>query len=189
MGKGREEDLSESERMTYNTFTVRGQTAIDSITELREAGTLIRHLLENFDGHGSPDQLCGTAIPVGSRIIALAEQIDRQLSAGCYGTLEDVIDNCTALAGQRFDPQLLPVVTEAARTYYPETTTGEAESSEELYPAELKTGMSVLRDVYSGTGILLLKQGSVLNAASIASLKRYYDTDAPVSPVLIRRKT
>jgi hypothetical protein len=45
--------------------------------------------------------------------------------------------------------------------------------------------MVVLRDVFSGTGLLLLKQGSVLSDESIRSLKRYYDTDAPKSAVLV----
>ncbi|OQY18700.1 MAG: hypothetical protein B6I36_06300 [Desulfobacteraceae bacterium 4572_35.1] len=80
----------------YNTFTVRGQTAIDPIDDLHEAGSLIRHLMEHYDGTGSPDKLeaknipIGSRFPIGSRIIALAEHIDRHLHAGYYGTLESL---------------------------------------------------------------------------------------------------
>lgn len=184
-----EEDLSASDKIIYNSFTVRGQTAIGPIDELREAGIILRHLLEHYDGTGGPDRLAGDNIPIGSRIIALAEHIDRHLNAGDYGTLEQIIDGCTTQFHKRFDLSLLPVVAKAARDYYSETEQSiPAETKQELYPKDLSGGMVVLRDVYSGTGLLLLKQGSVLNEESIKSLKRYYDTDPPQQPVLVLKK-
>ncbi|MCD6525680.1 MAG: response regulator [Desulfuromonas sp.] len=185
----REEDLTASEKIIYNTFTVRGQTAIGPIDDLREAGIILRHLMERYDGKGGPDQLTGDNIPIGSRIIALAEHIDRHLNAGDCGTLEQIIDGCKTQFSKRFDLRLLPIVAKAARAYYSETEqAGLPDSRQELFPKDLSTGMVVLRDVYSGTGLLLLKQGSVLNEESIKSLKRYYDTDTPKQPVLVLKK-
>lgn len=184
-----EEELSESEKVIFNSYTVRSQTAIGPISDLHEAGKLIRHITEKFDGSGSPDHLTGDQIPLGSRILTIAEYIDRRFNSGSYGiygVLEQIIDSCNSQAGTRFDADLVPIVAESARLYYSESTSSETENTrEELYPIDLKVGMVVLRDVYSGTGILLLKQGSNLSSESISALKRYYDTDPPDGPVLI----
>lgn len=40
------------------------------------AAELVRHHLERFDGEGYPDGLAGDAIPLGSRIIAVADALD-----------------------------------------------------------------------------------------------------------------
>lgn len=187
-----EEELTASEKILFNSYTVRSQTAISAISDLQEAGKLIRHITEEFNGKGSPDRLAGKDIPRGSRIIALAEYIDRKFNSGTYGiygVLEQVIDSCTEQAKTRFDPKLIPIVAEASRLHYSESKSAESENTrQELYPIDLKVDMVVLRDVYSGTGVLLLKQGSTLNSESITALKRYYDIDPPEGPVLVLRK-
>ncbi|PLX90916.1 MAG: phosphohydrolase [Desulfuromonas sp.] len=181
-----ESELTPDEKRIYNSFSVRGQTAIDPIVELRQAGIIIRHLMENYDGSGSPDRLKGTDIPIGSRIIRLAEHIDRQLCAGRYGTLEQIIESCEGQLGSTYDPKLLTRIGRIAQEYYSGAEQAEGHSTRrELYPEALEPGMVVLRDVFSGTGLLLLKQGSVLSDESIRSLKRYYDTDTPKSAVLV----
>lgn len=181
-----DKERSESEKLIFSSYTVRGQTAIDPIVDLRAAGVIIRHILERYDGKGYPDKLKGDKIPIGSRIIAIAEHIDRHISGGHSGTLERIIDSCANEKGGCFDPELLPVVANAARSYYSESTeSAPANTRSELYPNDLQCGMVVLRDVYSGTGLLLLKQGSVLSEESISALKRYYRTDPPKQPVLV----
>lgn len=188
----KENELTASDKVIFSSYTVRSQTVLSPIDDLQEAGELIRHITEQFDGSGTPDHLAGELIPQGSRIISIAEYINRKFNSGTYGIygiLEQVIDDCTDNAGTRFDPKLVPLVAEAARQYYSEGESSETGNTrEELYPKDLKVGMFVLRDVYSGTGILLLKQGSSLNDESITALKRYYDTDPPDGPVLILKK-
>jgi len=181
-----EHERSESEKLLFASYTVRGQTAIDPIVELREAGVIIRHLMENYSGGGYPDKLKGDKIPIGSRIIAIAEHLDRHISAGHSGSLERIIDACSSEQQGRFDPELLPIVAAAARSYYSESSdSAPANTRLELYPKDLECNMVVLRDVYSGTGLLLLKQGSVLSEESISALKRFYRTDPPETGVLV----
>lgn len=186
-----EEDLTANEKEIFNSYTVRSQTAIGAIADLHEAGQIIRHITEEFDGKGSPDHLSAENIPVGSRIIAIAEYVDRKFKSGrfaLYDSLAQVIELCMTHAGTRFDPKLIPIVAEAAELHYAQNDSEETKiDREELYPIDLKEGMIVSRDVYSGTGILLLKQGSALSRESISALKRYYETDPPEGPVLILR--
>jgi HD-GYP domain-containing protein (c-di-GMP phosphodiesterase class II) len=41
---------------------------------------LIRHHHENINGTGFPDKLAGMQIPIGARILAYADQLDKR----CY---------------------------------------------------------------------------------------------------------
>ena len=69
--------LTPDEMVEYKKHPILGQSAVDAVEGLRDAGVLIRHHHESFDGSGFPDGLKGTAIPLGSRIIAIADAFDR----------------------------------------------------------------------------------------------------------------
>lgn len=55
---------------------VRGQAVVECIDGFKEVGKIIRHHHERYDGKGYPDNLRGREIPLGSRIIAIADRID-----------------------------------------------------------------------------------------------------------------
>lgn len=76
----KEEDEMDREALReYMRHPVRGQAAIDSVEDLREAGILIRHHHEWYNGTGFPDQLSGRKIPLGARIIAIADFTDKTI--------------------------------------------------------------------------------------------------------------
>lgn len=74
---------------------------------------MIRHHHENFDGSGYPSGLRGQAIPLGSRIIAVAD-IFVALTAGRgnHRTLspQEAINFLRNLAGKRFDPEIVSLL-------------------------------------------------------------------------------
>ena len=182
----KEEQLDDEERKIYEQFPVRSQTALSPITELQQAGVLIRHLLERFDGSGVPDHLAAEDIPLGSRILSLAEALDRSMSESASDPLEIVLEHIKEDLGTRFDPALFKALAEAAHVHYNAITNIlEGASRQECGPSALRPGMMILRDVYSGTGLLLLKKGVVLSESNINSIKRYYDMDPPERDVLV----
>ncbi|GAA5175708.1 HD domain-containing protein [Niveibacterium umoris] len=63
---------------TMRTHPERGQRILASLGVSRadSVGLAIRHHHEQFDGQGYPDRLAGEAIPVVSRIIAMADTYD-----------------------------------------------------------------------------------------------------------------
>jgi HD-GYP domain-containing protein (c-di-GMP phosphodiesterase class II) len=74
---------------------------------------MIRHHHENFDGSGYPDGLSGEEIPVGARIIMIADTIDAMTTDRPYRramSLAKALEELEKYAGSQFDPQLVRVV-------------------------------------------------------------------------------
>ena len=53
-----------------------GAELVRNINLLKGAGPVIRHHHENYDGTGYPDGLAGENIPLGARIVAIAEAVE-----------------------------------------------------------------------------------------------------------------
>ncbi|MEO8463182.1 MAG: diguanylate cyclase [Chloroflexota bacterium] len=87
-----------------------GQVIIDQVATVKDAGKLILHHHEKFSGHGYPHGLRGTDIPIGARIIAIADAYDAMVSDRPYRA---AIGHTAAVAELRehatgqFDPDLV----------------------------------------------------------------------------------
>ncbi len=183
------EQMNFAEREEYLQHPIRGQAAIDRIEELREAGLLIRSHHENYDGSGFPDGLKKADIPLGARIIALTDYIDKKIRKAMGATGFELLRKEVELQkGTLFDPKLIPAVFEQAEAFYKKIRPKTDHIEIELLPNDLQEGMEASRDVFSGTGILLLTKGTVLAASSIALLKRYYELDPPNQGIFISVK-
>ena len=69
---------------------------------------IIRHLREWYDGSGHPCGLVATAIPLGSRMLAVAEAFDAMTSDRAYRrrkSIDAAVAEIRALAARQFDPQ------------------------------------------------------------------------------------
>ncbi|MBI5741106.1 MAG: response regulator [Nitrospirae bacterium] len=180
------DEMDKEERNEYMQHPVRGQAAIDSIEDLRAAGVLIRHHHEWFNGFGFPDGLSAGKIPLGARIIAVADFMDKTIKKDPENTVEAAIDKLRNWLGTRFDSQILPYLEAQVRSVYAKLLTKHRALFEaELGVNDLKEGMVLSRDVKSGTGLVLLTRGSVLNFKSILSLRRYYDLDPSKSGIFV----
>jgi len=180
------EDLETGLTVEYRLHPVRGQAAIDVVDDLRSVGTLIRHHHENHDGSGFPDGLSGAEIPLGARIIALADGFDREISGNpADNAFETACESLAQKLGTRFDPELLQPVADAARGKYRRLMEQSGMVEVELSCGELRRGMIVAHEVRSGTGLLLLAKGEVLDDMNISALRRYYHIDAPAGGVTV----
>jgi hypothetical protein len=71
-----------------------------------EITAMVRHHHERLDGHGYPDRLAGTAIPLGARIIAVADTFDALTSSRAYrraATQKKAIEILNEGAGSQLD--------------------------------------------------------------------------------------
>jgi len=82
-----------------------GSEMIKNINLLKGAVAIVRHHHENFDGTGYPDGIKGEAIPLGARIVAVAEAVDEMRMSGLA---EEKVRAMLKLGQEtRFDPEIV----------------------------------------------------------------------------------
>jgi len=173
--------MTREELGIFLQHAVRGQTAVDEVEELREAGVLIRHHHEQFGGGGFPDGLCGLDIPLGSRIIAFADYVDRELEEERgEAAVRKVLEKAAKELGHQLDPALFPLMEpHILALYLPARSQHDEGAEKELRPKQLMSGMLVTRNLYTGAGLLLLAKGTFLDTHNIATVVRHYSIDPP----------
>lgn len=171
-------DLDEKERQAYRSHVIRGQAAIDMVPALRDIGVLIRHHHECFNGSGFPEKLRGEKIPLGARLICAADIFERLLIQ--YPEADALDASIKALApqwGKALDPALRLALEEGAREVYRHLDISAEVLEAKVSPKELEIDMQLRHDLYSGTGVLLLKQGTVFDEAAIEAVRRCFMID------------
>jgi putative nucleotidyltransferase with HDIG domain len=71
---------------------------------------MVRHHHEMVDGSGYPDHLKGEVIPLGARIISVADCFDTMISERKYKrgrTVDDALDELRRCSGTQFDPDVV----------------------------------------------------------------------------------
>ena len=79
----------------------------------------VLHHHERWDGHGYPENLAGEQIPIGSRIILVADAYDAMLSDRTYRpslSPEAAVDELARCAGTQFDPVVVEIFLEGLAT-------------------------------------------------------------------------
>lgn len=107
------EPLTLSEWKAITKHPVKGSEIMDRVPGLGDISRTIRHHHERFDGEGYPDGLKGDAIPLESRIIAVADTYDALTSARPYRPAMAAAEARAELervAGTQLDPDLVRVL-------------------------------------------------------------------------------
>jgi len=102
-----------------------GAGFIAQIEELSEVARVIRHHHERIDGLGYPDRLKGDAIPLLSRILAVADAFEAMTSHRPHRRAMPVADAARELhnhAGEQFDPDVVRAATDVINRYHTDAT-------------------------------------------------------------------
>jgi HD-GYP domain-containing protein (c-di-GMP phosphodiesterase class II) len=165
--------LSSDERMEMIKFPVKGELALMALEQLHGTAKLIRSHRERFDGTGYPDHLSGQSIPLGARILSVAEDYESALMGSSYAKpLKPAEATLLIQAGKstRYDPDVVDAFLKAlvgARSAPESTPELTLRSGQILY------GMTLSRDLITQGGNLLLSKGHVLNEHLIEQIRGF----------------
>ena len=172
--------LSEPERMLIRRHPGVGADSVGHLSRLKSVALMIQAHHERYDGHGYPNSLKGEQIPLGARVIAVADGYDH-ITAPYYGepipALEaEAIKYLRAERGRAFDPAVVDAFLGAAAS---------SQRQERTVPiAELTEGMVLAGNLVSPQEILLAAKGTVLTAALIGRLQAMPKTTRPTQAVI-----
>ncbi|HEY4745861.1 MAG TPA: HD domain-containing phosphohydrolase, partial [Desulfuromonadaceae bacterium] len=175
------EALPEHQRKIYQTHAVRGQFLLSQFDWLKEAGVIIRHHHEEVNGSGMPDHLVGSEIPLGSRIIAIADYLDRTTNHAKDGTMfYTAFRKVKMLAGRCFDKELIGLFEEIAPRIL-ERPRLSIDQKEFIPLRELSQGCVMYDDLYSGSRIVLAERGEEVSEKHMELIRRALEIDPPAS--------
>jgi putative nucleotidyltransferase with HDIG domain len=101
--------LTPEERAIIESHSERGAQLVSTVSQLEDIVPVIRHHHERWDGRGYPARLAGQDIPLGSRLIMLADTIDAMTSDRPYRAAlskDVVLAELDRMSGIQFDPEL-----------------------------------------------------------------------------------
>ena len=107
--------LTEDEFEAIKPFPAAGAELVSRIEGMEPIIPWIRHSHERLDGTGYPDGLGGEAIPMGARILHVADAYDSMTSKRTYRpalTLHQALSELRAGAGTQFDPNCVTALEE-----------------------------------------------------------------------------
>lgn len=102
--------LTEDEFKTIQRHPVTALEILSSISFLSDERPIILHHHERYDGKGYPNGLSGENIPLGARILAVADALDTMLSPRTYKEpypVDRVRTELAEQAGKQFDPNIV----------------------------------------------------------------------------------
>jgi diguanylate cyclase (GGDEF)-like protein/putative nucleotidyltransferase with HDIG domain len=110
--------LNPEEWDTMKTHVTYGGRLLEALEPLARIREMVLHHHEFFDGSGYPDALAGAKIPLGARIITIADSYDTITSDRSYKkgrSAEEALAEVERCANTQFDPELVVAFVRAMR--------------------------------------------------------------------------
>ena len=186
----REEAWTLEERKLYRMHPKLGQDTVHFISRLDYVGLLIRSHHERYDGQGYPDRLTEEEIPIGARVITVADAYDRvaNLRIDVDGSVkgirvsegrlseEEVYQRAAVMHLRKgshlsYDPDIVK------RTLSFLKDKGAYREDRKVDVEDLCGGMVLARPLYSTGGRFLLPAETVLTDSIIRKIRAIHEND------------
>ena len=154
-----------------------GAELLEEVPGLAYVAQCVRYHHEWFDGRGFPGELQGDQIPLGARLIAVANAFDHALyptgkreSGGKSGALEEV----RKLAARNFDPLVVAAMMEEVSkdSWTPEV------GLVGIDIFDLEPGMTLARGLRTFDGKIVAAKGHVLRNGDVDRIRRLAKTNS-----------
>jgi response regulator RpfG family c-di-GMP phosphodiesterase len=164
--------LAPAEAAQYRMHTVYGEQTLMGQDDMQSVATLIRSHHERHDGRGYPDGLEGQDIPMGARILAIADAYEDLQTGHVVTEHLSAFEARTVLERGR-DTQFDPQVLDAFMSLFSQPVPPCDQQTLLLRPDDLKSGMVMAQDFISHQGVLLLSADHVLTGDLIDRIKLF----------------
>lgn len=108
---GKDTQLTPEEWDQIKLHSLKGAQILEPLNFLSSVVELVRHHHEDWDGSGYPDAHKGEEIPLGARIIHLADAYDAMTSARSYRKVPlsktEAVEEIKKNSGKQFDPKVV----------------------------------------------------------------------------------
>jgi response regulator RpfG family c-di-GMP phosphodiesterase len=164
----------------------KGAMVLMGIPQLKNVAPLVRHHHECWDGNGYPDRLVGLAVPLGARILAVANDYD----ALQMGTLvsrplkpAEALSFLVENRARRYDPTVVDAFAALMAESLKDTI-----AELPMRPSQLKAGMVLARDLLHHDGYLLLARDHAMDDKIIDQLLDIERTDTRPLTLYVRQE-
>lgn len=159
---------------------IRAETVFLNLPDMSEVSNIIRHHHERYDGQGFPDGLIGSNIPIGSRILAVAEDYD-ELQQGWLAdqklSRKEAARFVSHATGRRYDPEVIDALPKALEEY----GSTPLEHEQIVSAKNLKIGAVLTRDFIGPDGYLWGTKDQVINGRMVS---KFRDGEAVIGHVM-----
>ncbi|MBX3175804.1 MAG: response regulator [Candidatus Hydrogenedentes bacterium] len=159
--------LDAEERKFYDRYPDIGAVFLSELKDGKPVVELVENHAENFDGTGIPARKKGEQIPLGARILRVADGCDTFLMHNPDGDRVQALHNhLLQERGRMYDPALVPLAVE----YFDERLRSES-TAFPVSVAELREGLVTAENVYDDEGRFLAREGVELSGTLIQRIK------------------
>jgi putative nucleotidyltransferase with HDIG domain len=110
--------LTETEWQLVRRHPIMSVRIMEGMEFLDQEIPAVRYHHERFDGGGYPEGLAGSSIPLGARILAVADSFDAMVSSRVYREgmgVEAALEEIRAHSGTQFDPAVVEAFFQAVQ--------------------------------------------------------------------------
>lgn len=159
------------EREQYRKHVVTAESLLMGLEPLHNTAHIIRSHQELYNGKGFPDKLKAESIPLGSRILCIANDYCNLIRGHLLGSELSVADAIAYLKDSgRYDPY---IVTEFIYFLEEQGKTDGSVRELRLNPDELQEGMILSRNLISSENMMLLAKDYVLREPMLSRIKAF----------------
>ncbi len=177
-----EEALDEGKSRPVTSHPMVAEMLLKGFAGFEPVAELIRHMHENVDGSGKPDGLMGEGIPVGSRILSVASFYDHYMVSHPDSSILEILKRVEQSNGTWFDENVVSFLSDYALS---ENQNGD-EKTLSCSVFALKEGMVLASDIYSESGINLLRKGTVLDRDMVNKILKFNNVDPVAGQVQVK---
>ena len=153
---------------------VLGQKIISPVFTLADVGKIIRHHHEQWKGSGYPNGLKEDEIPIGSRIIAVANLFNNLQEKVFHRTNDPIIRSLREIvsrSGTELDPDIVDAFLKMIDTKRQETSKRRQETK--ISQGDLKEGMMISRDIMTTRGTTVLNRGTIISNSHLDFISEF----------------